>query len=540
MKKLLKKVIVMVTAVMMLVGLLPAAVMAESEEPSITPEPTVTVSPSLVNWNETASLTIKKTDSDLENLQNLSGAKFEVYFIAELSQSNSTQLIYKTKNENVITNDELKTLSDLQPASLQSKVSTLVTKAKNYLTPVQVETNDDGIAKINNIGFGLYLVNETNPPAGHALGDPFIVAVPRTVTTTTQTTTESHWEYNVVVTPKNASKSVTKEIELANGEKVAADTVSVGDVIKYVVKGNLPYFNATELSEDGTASVNIADTMTQGLVLSEGDDYSFEIKAFNPNSEETDKYEVVGNYTLPVGGADSFTVTLKNKEDLKKYNGQKIVVTYNATVTSAITASETVYNDASIDGNKINEKPELYTFAIGVVKTGSDTNAPLQGVEFTLYSDENLTHQVGTVQTTNGAGYLKFDQLDVDYNNGEGTVYWLKETKTVSGYTLLAKPVKVQLIPGGTTKEDTEGNVIAFTPDGTISAYYVNGDLVADEEGKAVVVENRIADVAITNSKGFSLPSTGGMGTYIFTVGGIVIMAAAALVLVAMKKRNRA
>ena len=41
----------------------------------------------------------------------------------------------------------------------------------------------------------------------------------------------------------------------------------------------------------------------------------------------------------------------------------------------------------------------------------------------------------------------------------------------------------------------------------------------------------------VINNKGFTLPSTGGMGTYLFTIGGIVIMAGAAFALIAMKKR---
>ena len=41
----------------------------------------------------------------------------------------------------------------------------------------------------------------------------------------------------------------------------------------------------------------------------------------------------------------------------------------------------------------------------------------------------------------------------------------------------------------------------------------------------------------VENQKGFSLPETGGMGTYLFTIGGIVIMAGAAFALIAMKKR---
>ena len=42
----------------------------------------------------------------------------------------------------------------------------------------------------------------------------------------------------------------------------------------------------------------------------------------------------------------------------------------------------------------------------------------------------------------------------------------------------------------------------------------------------------------VVNNKGFNLPATGGMGTYLFTIGGLVIMAGAALLLIASKKKS--
>ena len=52
------------------------------------------------------------------------------------------------------------------------------------------------------------------------------------------------------------------------------------------------------------------------------------------------------------------------------------------------------------------------------------------------------------------------------------------------------------------------------------------------------VGEDGVISLDITNNKGFSLPATGGMGTYLFTIGGLVIMAGAALLLIASKKRR--
>ena len=43
---------------------------------------------------------------------------------------------------------------------------------------------------------------------------------------------------------------------------------------------------------------------------------------------------------------------------------------------------------------------------------------------------------------------------------------------------------------------------------------------------------------SVQNDKGFNLPATGGMGTYIFTIAGLVIMAGAAFLLITSKKRR--
>ena len=45
--------------------------------------------------------------------------------------------------------------------------------------------------------------------------------------------------------------------------------------------------------------------------------------------------------------------------------------------------------------------------------------------------------------------------------------------------------------------------------------------------------------VTVENSTGATLPSTGGIGTCIFTIGGIALMAAALVVLAAKRRTER-
>ena len=78
--------------------------------------------------------------------------------------------------------------------------------------------------------------------------------------------------------------------------------------------------------------------------------------------------------------------------------------------------------------------------------------------------------------------------------------YYLKETKAPDGYTLLKDPIEIKI--SGSTKLGSQINIV--------------------------------------NTKGFDLPTTGGAGTIIFTVGGITIMLGAAFLLIRANKKSKA
>ena len=525
MKKLLKKVIVVVTAVMMLVGLLPAAAMAETTIDT-----------------ETATLKVKKTDSVLPNPKPLPGAEFTIYKIATLDTTNSNaQLTYTVGDayKAVFTaqNVTIDNLNNQSATKLEEVAKALKDVATTGTTGTTVATGSDGFATftINKADYGLYLVVETKAPQdgviNYVAGNPFFVEVPKT------SADGSSWEYDITVTPKNAKTTVTKKIVVTRDDQeveIDADTVKTDDVIKYVVRGTIPYFSATELEEEnGTASVTITDTLSGGLVFNP-DALNFKVEVLNASGDVvkdiTEKFTTSFNEKKTV-----LTATTSDKATLSAYNGQDIKVTYSAKVDSVVAGTAGV-NKAQI-GTEQSSVP-VYTFAIEINKSGSDV-AALAGVEFELYSDADVAD--GKVKTgvtpiatgtTGRDGKITFNGLDADATTVEnedivptGTVYWLKETKTVDGYTLLAKLVKVEIIP---TMENGKAT-------GAMK-YRINDGELTDET--AALPRTAIAN--IKNNKGFSLPSTGGMGTYIFTIGGIVIMAAAAVVLVAMKKRNRA
>ena len=70
--------------------------------------------------------------------------------------------------------------------------------------------------------------------------------------------------------------------------------------------------------------------------------------------------------------------------------------------------------------------------------------------------------------------------------------------------------------------------------------------MIADDERDGSVAVNGadkadgMVPVTIENSKGFTLPTTGGMGTILFTAGGILLMGAALILVVAIRRKRPA
>ena len=510
MKKMMKKLIAMAAALVMIVTLLPA-VGAKAEETS-TSVPTI-------NWDADASIKIKKTTTTPN--EELNEGKFNIYLVATLDNVNGNQLTYTPVDNAGITKAEIADLGNMTATELEAKANAVFNSLKsNSVAPINGMTPVTGgdTQQINQ--FGLYLVEEAEAPEGYIAGAPFFVDVPRTNGDGTD------WMYNVEVTPKNAAT----DLDLT--KTVDNQTVEPGATVNYTIDGSLAYLSAAEL-EDENAKITLKDEMSDTLTIgsdNEGNPYD--------NTNNPLKITIHNRVT---GEEDLVTVTIDDDrhgftlnitgEDLEKYNGQHFSITYPVNVSDDFTATSeannTVTIDSTGDGEKVDKEVNLYTFAIGIVKTGNDGTVEnpkyLNGVKFELYNDDNGA--IGTTRIDEGitenGGLLTFDGLDADK---EGTTYWLKEVETVDGYTLLANPVKITLYPVYDDAQEIYTGALGYK--------------IADGTELSTTSQNpRLAVVDITNNKGFTLPSTGGMGTYLFTIGGIVIMAGAAFALIAMKKR---
>lgn len=130
-----------------------------------------------------------------------------------------------------------------------------------------------------------------------------------------------------------------------------------------------------------------------------------------------------------------------------------------------------------------------------IKKVDSKTGETLAGAEFRLYSDSACQNKVQTARTS-GDGIYLLDGLI------PGKTYYLKETHAPPGYEL-----------------DKTVYTVTVAEDGTVAIKNVatNENLEWDESALAYLYEN--------SKESYVLPETGGPGTLMFTIGGMLLLA---------------
>lgn len=298
--------------------------------------------------------------------------------------------------------------------------------------------------------------------------------------------------------------------------------VAIGDIVTYEISMRVPYVSPDKFDAMPAPSFIISDTI-------DGATYEHLEKATIEMDGETVK-DSEGNLVQIVQGtgdnANTFTVDLSAVLNEQNSNANKeIVITYQAKVTE-ITVNNTAkghtpgsdvdtedphtFYTGQITMTKYNEKKEGEDsaklagagFEVSKGETANDTKLhfkaknvdgegnPIPGAY--VYDPTGRITEVFTGEN----GILTIEGLDV------GT-YWFTETTAPEGYSINAIPSKAIL----TTKE-------------------------------AQISQNLTAKTDMTDTKLSSLPSTGGIGTTIFTIGGCVIMIAAAGLYFASRRKE--
>lgn len=266
----------------------------------------------------------------------------------------------------------------------------------------------------------------------------------------------------------------------------------------------------------------------------------------------SDKYTISNPNTADDGFADTHGDKTCNLEinianlktatgDVTLQAGDKIIVEYQAELLTAANMGEAGnWNSGYLEysnnpyhtgeGDTTSKTPEDmvvdFTYQLAVNKVDNALK-PLKGAGFTLYKYNGTVYEaVGTEIT----GVTTFEFKGVDAGQ-----YKLVETTTPKGFNTVdelefivkAEHDETSDTPTLTslTVVDTDGNSLTATN---------------TEAGKFVVTKkDGLAATQIINNSGSTLPSTGGIGTTMFYVGGGVLVAGAGVILITKKRAKK-
>ncbi len=344
----------------------------------------------------------------------------------------------------------------------------------------------------------------------------------------------------------NYKPAVEKEVQNKAGYwKNASVDYSVGDTIPYRVTVDVP--------------ANIADLKTFTLTdTPTNQEYQTgTLKIYSDSNFDTET--LVGKYTVTSENS-GWKITF-NPKDLSNAAGEKIYISFKMTLKEgAIVGSTGNTNKINLDysnkilpdgetpgtpeTDKIENETTVYTFKIAVEKVdASDERTKLQGVTFDLYRKlevgEDTTGSVPNPVKGLDGNYIKVnsDALETD-TTGKISVpglakgdYWLVETKTIDNYNLLKAPINVPIT--ATYSETKKTETITDSTTGKTTTTTIIETKTLTNAGEAGVFKT-----TVKNSKGFTLPTTGGIGTFVFTFAGIAMMAAAVILLITSKKKK--
>lgn len=359
----------------------------------------------------------------------------------------------------------------------------------------KTSTTSNGTVSFSECEEGVYLVLATTKTKGSTITYNPMLAVTYKYDETSNLLTGTQ----AVITAKYETIPVDKKAK--EGDKY----VAVGQDANFTIDTIFPSFHDKD-GNDVSGKFKIVDTPTNLNIKAD----TVKVKVGNVLLAKDTDYTL--NFDSETGAMTvEFTATYIGNVNV--HSGAAVDISYAATVTGlegGITnTAHTWINDE--DSGSITEN--VYPGEITMTKTG-EGNETLSGAEFEVYYVDNNTtkhyaeitdgvvtgwttdeSQAGKI-TTGEQGTATIDGLDAD------VTYYFKEVKAPNGYTI--------------NKTDAEAK---WTPEGAVAA-------------------NRTGSVSMKDTKLNGLPSTGGIGTTIFTIGGCAIMIIAAALFFASRRKS--
>ena len=523
-RKSFKKLSVFMVIMALVLCMLPMSALAQTSSPTF--DPSIT----------SGSLTVNKTDGAGTAITDPT-LQYSIYKIATVSQTNvggSVSVQYTYDSGVVLTGGG--TATGTVPSGV-----TAAAYDTSAMTAYAVQTNTGGSGTLvfSGLPLGLYLVKETGTPAGVSQSNDFLVSIPQSTTVSgTQV-----WDYDPVATPKNTvvdgkvSKTVTGGTAVSGATNTW--TASLGSTVTYAITATLPSsFTATPYT-----TYTITDTPATGLVIDKdgsgaaGSFAGITVSVAGTTLTQGTDYTITND-----AGGTGFVVELitnaptgvtPGTQAAALTNGAVVTITYNATLSPTATGSSftnavavnSQYNTPggtvtppTITPDPTDPIPTIVTYDYALQKVDS-ASAPLAGATFAIQnaSGDYLTWSSTTgwgTTTSLSSAYTVTSATGatnaiVSFNGLAGGSYSLVEVSAPTGYSQLTAAIPV-------------------TVDATSTA---DADIAGGGVGYSTQVVNSLANT-------FVLPGTGGMGIYLYTIGGVLLIGAAILLFARNRKRN--
>ena len=419
-----------------------------------------------------------------------------------------------------------------------------------------LKTKDDGTIQVTDLAHGTYRfleVDSTDDPGNSG----YIIDETKEYEFTVNTDGTIVWAAAAEGTKVNGTTGTAATITIVNHkpnvEKDVKDRTdgtwgkdsdySVGDEIPYRVTVDVPE-NIAELK-----TFTLTDTPTN---------QEYQSGTLKIYSDDTFSNRILDTYVGTANG-DGWKIEF-TPADLAAYKGSKIYITFDMKLKeNAVTVGPngntnkinldysnkilptTDPNHSNPGTDEIIKETTVYTFEIAVEKVDASNEATkLEGVTFDLYrelgsdtTEEGVTDPVkgltGKFKKVKEGLTTKTDGT-VSVSGLANGIYWLVETKTIENYNLLKKPIKVQIAATYSETETIKIDTNSATGKTTTTTTKVKH---LNDAGN-----NGVFKTVVKNSKGFTLPTTGGIGTFVFTFAGIAMMAAAVILLITGKKKK--
>lgn len=367
--------------------------------------------------------------------------------------------------------------------------------------------------------------------------------------------------------------TVTLKAEQYPLEKtVDKPSASVGDTLEYTITSKVPDTDVyTQLEKFELSDIMVNQDLANSFTMTIGEEATTNV-TYAPNANDSP----YAGGTFKVGGTTIATLTINRapgdpvvaandaftidfvESALATYSGQKLTLTYSTTLNA--NAVHVNGNDVTLDiTNGPNENTsistdhtDVYTYGMNLTKTFSDDADLFGNVSFKVYNTDPTGGGATPMNFTGSAGNYQYaatevvgtttQDVAVDTQNGtlsldglaEGT-YYLVENKPEALADYRDVTVVVTLAD---INDDGSLDILANNNGGSTAT--IEGKNVVDSQQFTLEGNQNVSiNFTVLNQKvGFSIPNTGAMGTTLLTLGGIVLIVAAAGALVIARRKS--